>query len=321
MTIPFTQLAFYVGHRLELAGVIALGAARRARPAPGRRLAPRSSATSPRPTSSRRRRRSSARGSARSWCGSGRRTRRPRATRAASPCSPSRSARRSASPAAGCAASRSAASCTTWASSPCPARCCRSPARSTTPSSREIRKHPQAGVRLLRDLGGFGAGVLRLVLDHHERLDGSGYPRGLMGDELDLETRDPRRLRRLRRARLRPRLPLGLDAGARVRPAARRDPVRPGLRRGARGGARAAVRAGRRARPGRAAAAAAPRAAKRLGPEHLAAGVVPDDVEPALGVQPARRSQSATTMPSRSYSGPAITPPHVGSTITAPPRP
>ena len=27
------------------------------------------------------------------------------------------------------------------------------------------------------------------MLDHHERLDGSGYPRGLDGDELDLETR------------------------------------------------------------------------------------------------------------------------------------
>jgi HD-GYP domain-containing protein (c-di-GMP phosphodiesterase class II) len=53
----------------------------------------------------------------------------------------------------------------------------------------EIRKHPEAGHRLLRDLGGFADGVLRLVLDHHERLDGSGYPRGLTAGELDLETR------------------------------------------------------------------------------------------------------------------------------------
>jgi HD-GYP domain-containing protein (c-di-GMP phosphodiesterase class II) len=52
-----------------------------------------------------------------------------------------------------------------------------------------IRAHPGAGERLLRDLGGFPEGVLRLVLDHHERLDGSGYPRGLAGAELDLETR------------------------------------------------------------------------------------------------------------------------------------
>ena len=53
----------------------------------------------------------------------------------------------------------------------------------------EIRKHPEAGESLLRDLGGFAPGVLRLVLDHHERLDGSGYPRGLARHELDLETR------------------------------------------------------------------------------------------------------------------------------------
>ncbi|MDP9377575.1 MAG: HD-GYP domain-containing protein [Actinomycetota bacterium] len=53
----------------------------------------------------------------------------------------------------------------------------------------EIRKHPAEGVRLLERLGGFAPSVLRLVHDHHERLDGSGYPRGLRGDDLDLETR------------------------------------------------------------------------------------------------------------------------------------
>jgi HD-GYP domain-containing protein (c-di-GMP phosphodiesterase class II) len=52
-----------------------------------------------------------------------------------------------------------------------------------------IRTHPGAGERLLRDLGGFPAGALRVVLDHHERLDGSGYPRGLPGGELEIETR------------------------------------------------------------------------------------------------------------------------------------
>jgi HD-GYP domain-containing protein (c-di-GMP phosphodiesterase class II) len=53
----------------------------------------------------------------------------------------------------------------------------------------EIRKHPEAGVRLLEELGGFVPEVRRLVHDHHERLDGSGYPRGLTADDLDLETR------------------------------------------------------------------------------------------------------------------------------------
>ena len=53
----------------------------------------------------------------------------------------------------------------------------------------EIRKHPEAGERLLEELGGFPSPVMRLVGGHHERLDGSGYPRGLAGESLDLETR------------------------------------------------------------------------------------------------------------------------------------
>lgn len=52
-----------------------------------------------------------------------------------------------------------------------------------------IQRHPENGRRLLRELGGFEAQVLRLVHDHHERLDGSGYPQGLSATELDLDTR------------------------------------------------------------------------------------------------------------------------------------
>lgn len=52
-----------------------------------------------------------------------------------------------------------------------------------------IKHHPQWGSELLDELGGFSGLVSRLVLDHHERLDGSGYPRGLRAQELDLETR------------------------------------------------------------------------------------------------------------------------------------
>ena len=52
-----------------------------------------------------------------------------------------------------------------------------------------IKQHPQRGRELLIELGGFDDHVSHLVLDHHERLDGSGYPRGLTGDGLDLETR------------------------------------------------------------------------------------------------------------------------------------
>jgi putative nucleotidyltransferase with HDIG domain len=51
-----------------------------------------------------------------------------------------------------------------------------------------IKRHPELGSELVRELG-FSAQVSRLVLDHHERLDGSGYPRGLGAPDLDIETR------------------------------------------------------------------------------------------------------------------------------------
>ena len=52
-----------------------------------------------------------------------------------------------------------------------------------------IKKHPEWGHRLLGELGGFSDGVRRLVLDHHERLDGNGYPNGRAASELGIETR------------------------------------------------------------------------------------------------------------------------------------
>jgi putative nucleotidyltransferase with HDIG domain len=52
----------------------------------------------------------------------------------------------------------------------------------------EIKRHPELGSELVRELG-FSAQVRRLVLDHHERLDGGGYPRGLGAPDLDIETR------------------------------------------------------------------------------------------------------------------------------------
>jgi HD-GYP domain-containing protein (c-di-GMP phosphodiesterase class II) len=52
-----------------------------------------------------------------------------------------------------------------------------------------IKRHPEWGWQLLRELGGFSKLASGLVLNHHERLDGSGYPRGLRGREIDFETR------------------------------------------------------------------------------------------------------------------------------------
>jgi HD-GYP domain-containing protein (c-di-GMP phosphodiesterase class II) len=63
------------------------------------------------------------------------------------------------------------------------------PAGLTDDEFAAIKRHPGDGRRLLEELGGFGEDVLRLVSDHHERLDGSGYPRGLNAEELPLETR------------------------------------------------------------------------------------------------------------------------------------
>jgi HD domain len=52
-----------------------------------------------------------------------------------------------------------------------------------------VKRHPEWGEQLLRELGGFSPAVRMLVLNHHERLDGSGYPRRLSGRQLDLEAR------------------------------------------------------------------------------------------------------------------------------------
>lgn len=46
-----------------------------------------------------------------------------------------------------------------------------------------MRSHPDAGVALL-DSATIGPLVRSVVRDHHERYDGSGYPRGLAGDDL-----------------------------------------------------------------------------------------------------------------------------------------
>ncbi|MDX6629182.1 MAG: hypothetical protein QOH00_1428 [Gaiellales bacterium] len=51
-----------------------------------------------------------------------------------------------------------------------------------------IKRHPGDGEALLAHIGGF-SDEAPLVRGHHERLDGSGYPDGLRGDELSVEVR------------------------------------------------------------------------------------------------------------------------------------
>jgi HD-GYP domain-containing protein (c-di-GMP phosphodiesterase class II) len=48
---------------------------------------------------------------------------------------------------------------------------------------RGVRRHPDIGAELLRDIGVYGP-VAEIVRAHHERMDGRGYPRRLTGKEI-----------------------------------------------------------------------------------------------------------------------------------------
>ncbi|HUA10451.1 MAG TPA: HD domain-containing phosphohydrolase [Solirubrobacteraceae bacterium] len=51
-----------------------------------------------------------------------------------------------------------------------------------------IRRHPQEGATLVGRLDGYGE-VAEAILYHHERIDGEGYPAGLIGSEIPLVSR------------------------------------------------------------------------------------------------------------------------------------
>jgi PAS domain S-box-containing protein/putative nucleotidyltransferase with HDIG domain len=51
-----------------------------------------------------------------------------------------------------------------------------------------IQIHPEAGYEIIKDIE-FPWPVAQMILQHHERLDGSGYPAGLKGDEIIPEAR------------------------------------------------------------------------------------------------------------------------------------
>jgi putative nucleotidyltransferase with HDIG domain len=48
-----------------------------------------------------------------------------------------------------------------------------------------IKKHPSIGVRILEPIAAYKE-ILPMVLQHHERYDGKGYPAGISGDEIDI---------------------------------------------------------------------------------------------------------------------------------------
>ena len=51
-----------------------------------------------------------------------------------------------------------------------------------------IKEHPQSGYEMLKDVESLWP-LAQIVYQHHERMDGSGYPRNLKGDEILLEAR------------------------------------------------------------------------------------------------------------------------------------
>ncbi|HET6787523.1 MAG TPA: HD domain-containing phosphohydrolase, partial [Aquabacterium sp.] len=51
-----------------------------------------------------------------------------------------------------------------------------------------MRGHAQAGYEILKDVP-FPAPVAEIIRQHHERMDGSGYPQGLKGDQILPEAR------------------------------------------------------------------------------------------------------------------------------------
>jgi len=62
------------------------------------------------------------------------------------------------------------------------------PGRLTDAEMALIRRHPQTSYEVLKVID-FPWPVAEAILQHHERLDGSGYPRGLKGKEIIREAR------------------------------------------------------------------------------------------------------------------------------------
>jgi putative two-component system response regulator len=63
------------------------------------------------------------------------------------------------------------------------------PGSLTAEEFRQITEHPALGERMLSPLAHESPDVLRIVRSHHERLDGTGFPDGLRGENIPIEAR------------------------------------------------------------------------------------------------------------------------------------
>ena len=64
----------------------------------------------------------------------------------------------------------------------------RKPAPLTEDEWKVMRRHPLLGEKILRGIG-FLEGAASVVAEHHERWDGTGYPRGLRENAIDIKAR------------------------------------------------------------------------------------------------------------------------------------
>ena len=62
------------------------------------------------------------------------------------------------------------------------------PSQLTELEMKLVREHVDVGYQILKDIP-FAWPIAEMVRQHHERLDGSGYPRGLIGDQICQEAR------------------------------------------------------------------------------------------------------------------------------------
>jgi putative nucleotidyltransferase with HDIG domain len=60
------------------------------------------------------------------------------------------------------------------------------PDRLTADEFTAMKYHPEAGLKILEECQEVTAGVIDVCLHHHEKVDGSGYPHGLSGEEISL---------------------------------------------------------------------------------------------------------------------------------------
>lgn len=69
-----------------------------------------------------------------------------------------------------------------------PAEILNRPGRLSTDEFGVIKAHPETGYEILKGVD-FPWPIAEMIIQHHERLDGSGYPRGLKGEEIIPEAR------------------------------------------------------------------------------------------------------------------------------------